>query len=306
MKLDTAGLQAFVAIADHGNFHKAGSALSLSQTGISRRLQQLERQLGVKLLDRTTRVVSLTPVGAAFLPKARQLIQELESAMVELRDVRRHSRGAVIVSCIITGALHMLPDVLQRYARRFPGNRIKILDSSSPDVDEAVLQRRAEFGINVVTRRHAELETTTLAHDPFVLMCRDDHPLADRARVRWQELAKHDVISLGRGSGSEAILRYALTRLQLDLHGTFEAQHASTALGLVAAGNGIAILPSMTRRKGTYPRVRLIPVVDPVVERELAVVKRRGTTLSPAAEALYDMVCEAFRDAGARAATRRQ
>lgn len=305
MKLDTAGLQAFVAIADNGNFHKAGNELSLSQTGVSRRLQQLERQLGVKLFDRTTRVVSLTPVGAAFLPKARQLIQEFELAMVELRDARRHSRGAVIISCVITGALHILPDILQRYTRRYPGNRIKILDSSSPEVDEAVLQRRAEFGINVVTRRHPDLETMILAHDPFVLMCRDDHPLAERARVRWQELAKYDVISLGRGSGSEAILSYALSHMKLDLRGTFEAQHASTALGLVATGGGIAILPSMTRRKGTYSRVRLIPVVDPVVERELAVVKRRGTTLSPAAEALYDMVSEAFRDTGNRTGSRR-
>lgn len=307
MKIDTAGLQAFVAIADNGSFHKAGGQLNLSQTGVSRRLQQLELQLGVKLLDRTTRVVSLTPVGAVFLPKARQLIHDLEASMVELRDVKRHSRGTVVIACVITGALHFLPNVLQRYARRFPGNRVKILDSASPEVAEAVLQRRSEFGINVVTRRDPELETMTVVHDPFVLMCREDHPLAERARVRWHELEKQDdVITLGRGSGSETILNYAITRLKLDLRGTFEAQHASTALGLVAAGAGVAVLPSMTRRKGTYPRIRMVPIVDPVVERELALIKRRGTTLSPAAEALYDMVSDAFRDAGNRAGSRRQ
>jgi DNA-binding transcriptional LysR family regulator len=300
MKLDTAGLQAFVAIVDTGTFHKAGEHLSLTQTAVSRRLQQLEAQLGVKLIDRTTRAWSLTPVGAAFLPKARQLVTDLEAAMLELRDVRRHRRGAVVIACVITAALHFLPDVLPRYARRYPGNRIKILDFPGPEVTDAVLQRRAEFGINVVSRPHPELETITVTHDPFVLMCRDDHALADKPKVRWRELQKHEVIALAHGTGSEAILSHAVTRLKLELHGTLEAQHASTALGLVAAGAGVAVLPSMTRRKGTYPRVRLIPLVEPLVERELAVIKRRGASLSPAAEALYEMVLEAFRNVDSR------
>lgn len=304
MKLDTAGVQAFIAIVDTGNFHKAADYLGMSQTGVSRRLQQLETQLGVKLIDRTTRAWSLTAVGASFLPKARQLIYDLEATLHELRAVKRERRGAVVIACVITAALNFLPDIVQRYARRFPGNRVRILDGIGPEVNDAVLQRRAEFGINVVTRRNPELETITVAHDPFVLMCRDDHPLAGRARVRWQELPERDLISLGHGSGSEAILDHALTRLKLALAGPFEAQHASTALSLVAAGAGAAVLARMTRRKGTYPRVRMIPLVDPVVERELAIITRRGTTLSPAAEALYDMVLEAFRGTEGRFASR--
>ena len=294
MKLDIAGLQAFVAIVDCGSFHKAGDQLNLSQTGISRRLQELEAQLGVRLIDRTTRAWSLTTVGTAFLPKARQLINDLESAILDLRDAKRLRRGTVVISCVITAALHFLPDLLQRYSRRHPDNRIKILDASGPEVTDAVLERRAEFGINVITRRHPELETITVTHDPFVLMCRDDHPLEGRSKVAWRELQKYDVITFGRGTGSEAILSHAVSRLKLELQGTFEVQHASTALGLVAAGAGVAVLPSMTRRKGTYPRVRLVPLVDPLVERELGLIKRRGSTLSPAAAALYAMVAEAF------------
>lgn len=305
MKLDTAGLQAFIAIVDHGTFGKAGDQLSLTQTGVSRRLQQLESQLGVKLIDRSTRSWSLTAVGAAFLPKARQLVNDLEAALLELRDAKRQRRGTVVIACITTAALHFLPDVLLRFAKRYPANRVKLLDSPAPDVTEAVEQRRAEFGINVITRPHPELETTTVTHDPFVLMCRDDHPLAGRASVRWRELQKYDVISLSRGSGSEAILSHAIARLKLELHGPFEAQHASTALGLVAAGAGVATLPSMTRRRGTYPRVREIPLVEPLVTRELAVIKRRGTTLSPAAEALYELVSEALRDVQQRSTPRK-
>ena len=87
-----------------------------------------------------------------------------------------------------------------------------------------------------------------------------------------------------------------MTRRNLEITSTFAAQRASTVLGVVAAGAGAAILPSMTHRKRMYPRLRLIPLVDPVIERELAVMKPRGTTLSPAAQALYAMLSDAFRN----------
>jgi DNA-binding transcriptional LysR family regulator len=297
MKLDTAGLQAFVAIVEHETFQKAGHSLSLSQTGLSRRLQQLERQLGVRLIDRTTRAWSLTAVGAEFLPKARRLIQELESAFTEVRQATRQSRGDVTIACVATAALHFLPETLLRYSRRFPHNRVKILDTAAPEVTAAVLERRAEFGVNVLTRRLPEIDSVTVTHDPFVLMCRDDHPLGNAAQVRWRDLEQEDVILLGQGSGNEVILDYTLSRLKIGLRGRFEAQRPSTAIGLVAAGAGVVVLPSMTLRKGSYPRIRIVPLVEPSVERELGLIKRRDATLSPAAEKLYSYVADAFKRA---------
>lgn len=295
MKLDTAGIQAFVAIVDHGTFQKAGHFLSLSQTGLSRRLQHLEAQLGTRLIDRTTRNWSLTSVGNEFLPKARRLIHELESAILEVRDATKHHRGAVTVACVATAALHFLPEIIQRYSRRFQGNRIKILDSIAPEVTDAVLQRRAEFGINVMTRRHQELDAVPLMQDPFVLACRDDHPLSKRSKVKWRDLEDHNMILLGHGSGNGFILDYALTKLKVGLAGLYETQRPSTALSLVSAGLGAVILPRLTLRKDAYPRICTIPLEDPVLQRELGLIKRKDATLSPAGEQLYDMIARAFK-----------
>src|SRR5258706_3092012 len=79
MNIDILGLEAFLAIAQHGRFHKAARELHLTQTALTRRLQQFEEQLGVKLVERTTRSVALTKLGAAFLPQARRLVGELTS-----------------------------------------------------------------------------------------------------------------------------------------------------------------------------------------------------------------------------------
>ena len=81
MKIDTLGVQAFVAIAEHGRFQKAADALSITQTALTRRLQNLERYLGVTLVERTTRSIGLTRIGHDFLPRARRSLGELAGAL---------------------------------------------------------------------------------------------------------------------------------------------------------------------------------------------------------------------------------
>jgi DNA-binding transcriptional LysR family regulator len=86
MKIDTLGVQAFIAIAEHGGFQRAAASLHITQTALSRRLQNLEAFLGVRLVERSTRSVALTRIGADFLPRARRLLSELASALTEIRD----------------------------------------------------------------------------------------------------------------------------------------------------------------------------------------------------------------------------
>src|SRR5215470_8449246 len=128
MKIDTLGVQAFVAIAEHGSFRKAADALHLTQTALTRRLQNLEALLGVKLVERTTRSVALTRIGRDFLPQARRLLTDLANALVELRETGKAARGDVTLACVPTVGVQYLPRVIQAYAERFPDNRIKILD----------------------------------------------------------------------------------------------------------------------------------------------------------------------------------
>ena len=93
MKIDMLSMQGFVAIADHGSFQKAADALHITQTALTRRLQNLESSLGVPLIERTTRSVSLTPTGRDFLPQGRRLLAELTTALIEIRETGKARRG---------------------------------------------------------------------------------------------------------------------------------------------------------------------------------------------------------------------
>ena len=290
MKIDTLGVQAFIAIAMRRNFRRAAAELHITQTALSRRLQTLEAYLVVRLIERTTRSVELTRTGTEFLPRAQRLLTELETALTDIRDTGKAMRGSVTIACVPSIGARYLPRVIQQYSTVYPDNRITIHDHSSFGVAEAVLRRQAEFGINVTGSHDAGLASVPLARDRFVLICRDDHPFAARKKVSWNQLESHLLIFPGSLSANRPVLEHALTGDRLRLRTYYEVQHSSTALGLVAEGVGVAVVPNLAVQKDAYPRTRVIPLVDPVVARTLALISLKNADLSPAARALYDLI----------------
>ena len=292
MKIDILGVQAFVAIADFGGFQKAAETLFVTQTAVTQRLRNLEDFLGVMLVERTTRSIALTSIGKDFLPQARRLLQELSSTLNEIRETGKAQRGDVAIACVPTVGIRYLPQIIQEYSARFPENRIKILDHASLRVAEAVLRREAEFGINLAGSTHPELTSLPLLDDHFVLICRDDHPLAKRRSLTWSQIQPYPLIFSGDVNGNRALLDSYLgsKSMDLDLHFQYEVQRSSTAVGLVASGIAAAIVPNLAIQKGSYPRVRIIRLKEPVISRQLALISRKAGHLSPAAQALYDMI----------------
>jgi DNA-binding transcriptional LysR family regulator len=290
MRIDTLGLQAFVAIAEQAGFQKAADTLHITQTALTRRLQNLEALLGVKLIERTTRTVAMTQLGSDFYPQARRLLSDLENALTEIHKTGSARRGDVSIACVPTVGVQYLPRIIQEYAARYPQNRIKILDHASSGVANAVLRREAEFGINIGGAHHPELTSVPLLQDRFVVICRDDHPLAKRRSVSWRQLAGYPLIFAGEVSGNRPLLDAALGTPSVPLQSHYEVQRSSTAVGLVAQGVAAAVVPSLAIQKGAYPAIKVVALNQPAVSRTLVLVTRKTAHLSPAAQALYDMI----------------
>jgi DNA-binding transcriptional LysR family regulator len=285
MKIDFDGVQAFVLIAELGGFNKAAEQLHITQTALTRRIQKLEAYLGLKLLDRTTRRVDLTAVGKEFLPQARHMVFEMTAAVERLKDMSQNARGNFTLACIPSMTSHVLPDVIRRYASQFPGNRIRLLDGSSNEVREAVLNGQAELGIAVAGDRHPDLSETVLFADPLVFLCRTPHPLQHRKTVSWSDMRDTELIGVSSFMATRVFMDYQLAKRGIRLHGNYEVQHHATAVNLVAAGVGSAILPSSTFKTGDRPGVLKIPLVQPSVKRKVVLLQPQRGGLSPAAEA---------------------
>jgi len=289
-KLDILGIQAFVAIAQFRSFSRAAKSLFITQAALSRRLQNLENELEIALVERTTRQVQLTEVGLAFLGQSRRLLGELEASVREVKETGKAQRGDITVACVPTVGIRFLPDAIQAYAKSHPGNRIRILDHSSASVTNSVLSREAEFGIVIASERLQGLRSVPLMKDRYLFACRDDHPLARRAKVTWKLLEQFPMILPGQVNGNRSIVELELAHVGISLQSHFEVQRSSTAVGLVAKGVAAAIVPELAIEKGTYPRVKTIPVTNPTIFRSLSLVSRQNAVLSPAAQAFYDLI----------------
>jgi DNA-binding transcriptional LysR family regulator len=289
MKHPIDAIEAFVQIAELGSFNKAAEKMHITQTALTRRIQRLEAYLGLKLLDRTTRVVVLSTVGRGFLPEARRLVDEFERSFERLRMQSRDSLGDITIASVPSLMFGRLPAILSEYARCFPNNRVLVLDRGSFLVMEAVQRRQAEIGLHVKDLDHPDLHTELLRRDPLVAYCRKDHPLARKTTVRWAELASFDLITLGGDSGNRLLMESQLIQAGIDVRTRFVVEYFSSALNLARVGLGVAILVA---RECDYlgDAMTQIPIVDPFTDRPLFVIRRRGEALTPAAERLYALI----------------
>ncbi|BAL24229.1 LysR family transcriptional regulator [Azoarcus sp. KH32C] len=292
MKIDFDGIQAFVVIAELGGFSKAAEHLHVTQTALTRRVQKLESYLGLRLLDRTTRYVELTAVGREFLPQAKAIVGEMTLAVGRLKDMSKHARGSFTLACVPTMASHVLPAVIRRYMESHPGNRVRLIDTTAFEVRDAVLHGQAEIGIGIPTERHPELLETPLLEEPLMFFCRQEHPLSDRKSVTWSDMRETELVVVGSMTATRVFMDYQLAKRGISLSGAYEVQHHATAISLVAAGVGTAILPASTLEEGARPGVCRIPLVSPIVKRKITILRRKNNTLSPAANAFFELLKE--------------
>lgn len=295
MNVDLEDLRAFVATAEMRSFRAASDNMNLSQPALTRRIQKLEAVLGVPLLERTTRRVFLTAVGRDFLPRAKRLLDDLETSLLSVREIAERRSGLVSIACIPTAANYFLPDVMGQFAAEYPAIRFRILDAGANRVLQSVISREVDFGITLLGENEPEVTFEPLIKEPFYLACRRDHALAERDQVSWAEVAENRLITVGRSSGNRLIMDLALADEEIRLHPYYEVQHLSTSLGMVEAGLGIAALPHMSLPADPHPFIAAIPLVQPTVSRTVGIVRVPKSTLSPAAEQFHTMLLSRWR-----------
>ena len=290
---DLNDLLAFRAVAELNNFRRAAELVHISQPAFSRRIEKLEQALGVKLLERTTRRVSLTAVGRDFARKVVHWLDDLDVTLLAVRGVAATRMGEVKVACVPSTVYYFLSQSIRRYRETYPKVRIRVFDAGASEVLDAVARGEADFGLNFIGSHEPEMEFRPLLEERFVAACRRDHPLARQRRVTWPELAAYDYIAVAKTSGNRLLLDQALAGVAGVPQALYEAQHVTTMLGLVEAGLGVAAVPALAMPGKDHPLLVSVPLEEPVVTRHVGLIRRSGRSLSPAAQQLYDFFAEA-------------
>jgi len=156
----------------------------------------------VKLFERTTRRVSLTMVGRAFLPQVERILDDLDIALMGISNVASTRMGDVTIACVPSTAYYFMPHVISAFHKLYPKIRLRVLDASAGEVCNAVESGEADFGVSFSGSLADEVEFELLFQERYVLACRRDHPLAERASVSWAEAYEHDYITVDKTSGN--------------------------------------------------------------------------------------------------------
>ncbi|MGV6875785.1 LysR family transcriptional regulator [Pseudochelatococcus sp. B33] len=290
MRFDLADIKAFVTVAKLGSFTAAAAEMHLSQSALSRRIDKLEAALNAPLLKRTTRKVSLTPVGMEFNRRATELLHNFDEALFGIGDFTRSISGEVTISCMPSAIRFFLPPILRIYHTRYPGIILRLVDHGATEAISAVRRGEVDFAFNHIETPDPALTFERVLEERIVLACQPTHALARKSRVKWAELAAFDYMTASRTSSNRLLIDLALAAMPVKLSPFCETPHVSTLVGLVEAGMGIAAVPSICMPIGAHPNLVSVPLVAPIISRKIGLISRTGAKLAPAAQKLYDEI----------------
>ncbi|MGP3219948.1 LysR family transcriptional regulator [Serratia bockelmannii] len=281
-------LRVFVAIARHGSFSRAGEAIGLTQSAVSHSVKELEAEVGVRLLDRTTREVVLTDAGLRLANRVERLLDELQAALLDARSFGVQRSGTVRVATSQTISAHLMPQCIAAGEREYPEIRIMLRDQAQQQVLHSVRNAEVDFGIVVDPVQAVDLECEAVLHEPFLLLCRDDHPFAEQQEVRWSALNGCRLVLQDYASGSRPLIDSALRQQGVEAQVVQEIGHPATLFPMVAEGIGISIFPALALPLPEGGRLRVRRLV-PEINRALMLVRRKNRSLTPAAEAIWQV-----------------
>lgn len=292
MNITLRQLRAFLAVAELGRFNLAANDLGLTQSAVSILIRELETEMGVRLFDRHTRMVSLSVMGQEFLPQARKVIADLDQATRSVRDSAALKSGQVTIAAAIVLAATIVPPLLAEFLRRHPGVTVQLRDMPEERIRSALKRNEVDIAIGTLVDEDPEITTTPVSRDRLMLTCHADHPLARLDKVRWADLAEEKMIVLAQENPLREIVERRMIRVAPNFRPSYEVRFSSTAISMISAGLGVSVLPENSRLLAPDVRVRSIALIAPEITREVALLQHRFRSLSPAAEQLRGMILE--------------
>ncbi|MCA6093791.1 LysR family transcriptional regulator [Streptomyces sp. SCA3-4] len=277
-----------VAVAETGGFTRAAERCHVVQSALSHQIARLERELGARLFDRTSRSVRLTAAGAAFVPVARQALEAADRARAEVDAVTGEVRGRLAVGAISTVAAVDLAHELGRFRARYPQVRVSLRMDMSEALIEGVRQGTLDVAfIGLVPgMRPQGVCRKELAHDELVAVVAPEHPLAARKRTDLQRLAGEPFIDFLAGSAARQQRDAAFHAAGLVTDAPFEVTDVESLVRLVRANLGIGMVPKAVAAR--LQGVHALRVRDAPSRVEQLVWSTLGT--SPAAAAFLSQL----------------
>ena len=266
------------AVAETGSFSRAAERCQIAQPSLSQQVLKLEEDLGSKLFDRLGRSIRLTEAGRAFLPHARSILSQMESARSSVADTCADVRGSVAVGAIPTIGPYLMPRYTTAFARKYPEAKLRIVEETTPVLVEGLRALSIDVAILALPLRHKDLELFPLRTEPLFAVLPRDHPRAGSESLALRDLRGESFVMLRDGHCFRDLSIAACTHARVTPRIAFESGQFSSLFGMVAAGVGISIVPEMAIDR--HAGCRYVRLRDARATRSIVAATLRGRSFN--------------------------
>jgi DNA-binding transcriptional LysR family regulator len=289
--MDLLQLHYFQTVARFEHVTRAAEALRVAQPALSKAIVRLEAELGAPLFDRRGRRVALNACGRAFLRHIERVFMELEDGRRELADLAGLARGTVTVAAT---TLLLLPDLLVAFRARHPGVNFRLSQASTTEMQTGLASGEIDLCLASAPIEGPAIRSVALFTEDILLAVPPRHRLAGRGRIPLGEAAAEPFISAKRGYWLRDLTDDACRQAGFIPDTICEGDEPGAIRRLVAAGLGVAFLPTSARRAGAGPEVAWLHITEPVCQRTVSLVWREDRYLSAAARRFRQAAVEYF------------
>ncbi len=291
-------LRSFVAVADTGSFTRAAERLFLTQSSLSSTIHQLEEDVGIKLFDRTTRSVALTPAARQLHQQAAALLLQFDAIVSDLKAVALQQHDHLRIAAAPSIVVWLLIPALPRFQAEYPEVTLSVREAGSAEIERRVRDGEVDFGITSRLSDYDELDYSPLLKDCYGVVCSDNHALARlRAPLHWSQVSAHrdDLVGLASDTHVGSVHRRTLQEFDLTEHRE-EVSSSSSLYPMLQLGNRISILPTLTAQTHQLESLTFLPLQEPVLYRELFLVTRSLRSMSSTAQSLLQALLTTLHD----------
>ncbi|MDT7600453.1 MAG: hypothetical protein QOK26_2530 [Pseudonocardiales bacterium] len=275
----------FLAVVEHGSFTAAARATRIVQSALSTSIRNLERELGTALFERTTRRVTVSQAGQAFLPRARRVVAESTAAVEAVRAVAGLHRGRVAIGMIQWLGPVDLPAELSRFHRRYPEIQINVLNAPVSELLDRLRNGTLDLAYLAMDGPLPDdLAGRPVFDEDLLLIMPPEHPLAGQRRVRWAELDDEQFVDFAEGTTVTGIVRRVSAQLGLSRRIVGQVTQLDLQLALVRNGLGVAIVQGTLA--ASAHGIAVAELIEPRVHWQVSLTSRSPGPVNPAAVAL--------------------
>jgi len=282
--------QAFVAIARFGSFTRAAKYLHLSQPALTVQIRQLEEAMGVRLFDRSTRMVRLTPTGRELTPTLERVLHEIKAVMVNTKELASHVKGTVTIGALPSISSKLIPSAIAEFQKQYPGIVVRLRDVLAERNVRLVKEEEIDFGIGTLRMPDPDIQFTPLLTDHLGVIFPAGHPLERQRSVTLKSLTPYPLILMDPETSVRDVVDHAFESIGVAAVPAFESIYPSVALALVKAGLGITIQPSSSMELASSRGLKFRTIRHQGLTRQIGVIQNARRSLSPSAEAFIQMM----------------